>query len=294
MISTVTVFEPIFSEKSVPSDPAFLPYLTNPGDAWREVSHIVKAYRRKLYLTSDFTGLFSAKFRLKTRITGDEFISFVQKHGGMDVYIANPFPQLSYYSFNVWMQGEIAHPGLIKRAQSLLDACGIRWNLANVGRQNHHNLCYSNFWIASEKFWDAYVGGILVPIVEFLEKNPASKEALDVFEDTVHTEKAPFLPFIIERLFSTYLSENPSIRVLPYPLYDNMLDYCTSDFERDIVQYMKLEVDTADRSPGFSRNLFDLMYFLCNLHQKYFWDHFSVYPHPHTGRIVNRAIPPVP
>ena len=99
---------------------------------------------------------------------------------------------------------------IVGAGQALLHACGIGWNLEETPRHGPDTMCYSNFWIGGEGFWDDYVGGVLLPIAELLEEQPESDAARTVMTRTRYlgVEPTPFLPFVIERLFSTYLSLN--------------------------------------------------------------------------------------
>ena len=115
------------------------------------------------------------------------------------------------------MQGEHFHAGITGRAQALLDASGLAWKLESIPRHNHSNLCYCNFWVATPRFWDDYVGGVLNKIATFLESNPDDPVAKSVMEQTQYDDPLPFLPFIVERLLTTYLSLNPDIEVRAYP-----------------------------------------------------------------------------
>jgi len=80
------------------------------------------------------------------------------------------------------MQGEVYHPGLTKRAQALLDASGVDLEIASMGRHGPAILCYCNFWVGTERFWDDYVGGVLSPIAEVLEYQPDSAVSRAVHE----------------------------------------------------------------------------------------------------------------
>jgi hypothetical protein len=287
MTKAIAIYEPIYTTGQVLSEPVFTPLRMqdNSQAAWREFRILVDMYRQGVYKQQHFTGLFSPKFRLKTKITGQEFFDFVEAHDDAEVCIVNPFPQIAYFSFNVWMQGEHAHPGLTATAQTLLNTCGIHWDLARMPRHSHDNLSYGNFWVGTQNFWEEYVGKVLIPVADFLVSQQDSDVAHSVLAETSHTDPAPFLPFIIERLFSTYLALNPQLKVSAYPLSDKTLDYCVTDFEKDIVQYMRPKVDAADKNGQFPPELVTAMNLLCGLSQKYWWAYFSFHPHPHTGRI---------
>ena len=290
MSQSIKIFEPIYAPGQVLSEQSFHPLVLrdNAHAAWREFYILVDMYRKGIHLQQKFTGLFSPKFALKARVDGSRFLDFVQKNIDADVCLINPFPQFTYFSFNAWMQGEHAHPGLVERSQLLLDACGIPWSLRAAPRQAASTLCYCNFWVGTESFWENYVGKVLLPIATFLETHSSSEAARAVLEPTVHSDDAPFLPFIAERLFSTYLSLNTGLNIAAYPIEgDDVFAYCVTDFERDIVRYMRGAVDSADKQGQFSSDQILLMDLLCKLFQKYIRAHFSVNPHPHTGQPID-------
>jgi len=284
-------YEPLYREGQELSDPAFEAlHLEDGRHDWREFKILVDFYRRSDHLRHSKTGIFSPKFGLKSKIRGADVIKFAAEHTDADVCIVNAFPSIPYWSLNVWMQGEGVHPGLTERAQGLLDAVGIHWDISKIGRQKQGVVCYSNFWLGTPKFWRSYVGGVLVPIAEFLENNPSHEVSLAVLEETDHTERAPFLPFIIERLFSTFLSFNSDVKVAAYPLGPNaMLEYCLTDFERDIVGYMRPLVDAADEY-HMPAELARLMGMLSKVHQRYILAEFAHNPNPHSGKPYNSTL----
>lgn len=283
-----TIFEPIYQAGQVLSEPAFseLKLPDNSHAAWREVRILVDFYRRGDHRRPGFTGIFSPKFGLKTKVSAENFLEFTSKRGEADVCIINAFPTLAYYSFNVWMQGELNHPGLIAVSQQLLDACGINWDLSATPRQSNAVLCYSNFWAGTEKFWDEYIGGVIEPIAAYLEANPAGEVTRAVMGDTWHTEAAPYLPFIVERLFSTFLSFRKELTVAAYPIAD-VDSYAMNDFELDVVSYMRPAIEEADASDDFPDSLRELQGLMCKLGVRYAQAYFAQNAHPHTGKLVS-------
>jgi hypothetical protein len=244
-------------------------------------------YRRGLHREQRFTGLFSPKFELKTGVTGTRFIEFVHDNSGADVCFINAFAQLAYISFNVWMQGENAHPGLIARAQALLDATGVELRIDDVPRHGPDLLCYCNFWAGTEQFWDDYVGGVLIPIADYLDNNPDVPTVRAVLDQTMHTDPAPFLPFIIERLFSSHLSR-PGNNIKPCVFPMDPIRACLNDFERDVVQFRRSEIDIADCAGQFSDALKSSMALVCRLRQTYTNLYYESRPHPHSGKPLCR------
>jgi hypothetical protein len=263
----IAIYEPIYLPDQSLSEPSFRPLKleNNNRSEWREFNILVDMYRRGMHRGQSFTGLMSPKFRLKTKVTGSQFIDFVQDNVSADVCFINPFAHHAYISFNVWTQGEVFHPGLAQRAQQLLDASGLDWKITDVPRHGPATLCYCNFWVGTEHFWDDYVGGILVPIAEFLENNPDHPVSLSVHTATRHhLGPAPFLPFIVERLFSSFLSLAPrEIISKAYPM--DPFQSCKYEFHQEVVAHCKSEVDAADNVGAFPDSLKNNMALLCKL-----------------------------
>ena len=289
MSKAVAIFEPIYAAEQTLTCAEFLPLVRvdNSRPEWREFKILIDMYRDGYHRRHDYTGLFSPKFTLKSRISGAKFLEFVQSHSDSDVCFINPFPQLACWSYNVWMQGEYAHPGLTRATQALLDASGLDYAIENTPRHGPASLAYCNFWVGSQRFWEEFVGGTLLPIANFLEANPSHEAARAVMLDTTHTDPAPFLPFIIERMFSTYVSLRPELSTSAYPFdTQDTRDYCINDFEKLLFERMRAKIDHADASGVFSPELVEQMETVCALWQQHFFDFYATRPHPHTGQPV--------
>ena len=92
----------------------------NANTHYREVGLFVRMYHAGLHRSADYTGIVPPKFGEKTGKTGREFIDFIQSNPGYDAYFINPFPQNSYYTYNVWVHGDYCHPGLMALAPAVL------------------------------------------------------------------------------------------------------------------------------------------------------------------------------
>jgi hypothetical protein len=284
----IAIYEPLYRPGQELREPAFRPLsVENTRPEWREFAIIVDMYRRGLHRQQTLTGLLSPKFRQKSGISGADFIRHIEANPGASVYILNAPAQLPYMSYNMWTAGEGQHPGLVDCAQTLLDACGIPWRLKETPRQGPDVVCYNNFWVATEAFWDGYVGGVLNPIATFVEQHPQSDVTRSILAQTYHRDPAPFLPFIAERLFSTYLSRTgPAI--VPYLL--DPLAACLSDFERDIVAFIGERVRRADREGEFPPDLIAWLTLLPRLRARYDRAYYAHHPHRYTGKPVDPAI----
>lgn len=288
----VDIYEPLWKAGQTLRESAFLP-LTLPDNryaAWREFRILIDFFRRGAHRGAEMTGIFSPKFRLKSGITGTQFLDFARRQHGADVCFINVFPTLPYTSYNVWMQGEAAHPGLTERAQRLLAAAGFDWDLSKTPRHHQGNLCYGNFWVATPAFWDAYVGGVLDPLARFLESCPQTVEARAVLEPTTYVVSAPFLPFIVERLFSTFVSMHPEWHLAAYPLDGGIETRYRTQFGREMVEYLRERIDAADAEGGhFPAELIQTQELFSKLSEMYHRLYFERYGSPH---VVPEYMPP--
>lgn len=196
-------------------DPAFLPNdgRRNARTHYRELGLFLRFYHAGRHEEAEYTGIFSPRFGAKTRLGGADLHRFIAAHPGQDVYFVNPFPQNGYYSFNVWAHGEYSHPGIVRLAQALFDRAGIGFDLASMGRNAPDTLLYSNYWVGNQRFWDRFMD-LNVRLLDALDSLPEAERAGYFALDPAYHEPVPVLPFIFERLFSTLLLMDPSIRAL--------------------------------------------------------------------------------
>jgi hypothetical protein len=230
-------------------DPVFITLdgRRNANTHYREVGLFLRAYHAELHRSADYTGILSPKFGDKTGKSGQEFINFILAHPGYDVYFINPFPQNSYYTFNVWVHGDYCHPGLMALAHRLFYLAGIKFNVTSMGRNHASTLLYSNYWAGNAKFWDAFMD-LNVRLLTTLENLPPDLHAAYFEIDPEYPDKVPALPFIFERVFSTLLLMDPSIKAMAYPYkrYELFEAAAKNREEFEIVTGFKDMIDEID------------------------------------------------
>lgn len=196
-------------------EPEFIPF-NNEGKAYPfnyEYAVFFELFQKNDWQKSDHCGALSWKFRSKTGLSGKELIQRINEAPEYDVYVINPFPELLVYS-SVWEQGDDFHPQLRNLSKLLLQEVGYDPAMLDLPTAPR-NLCYCNYWVANKNFWDAYIA-FLTPIWKYILENDNSLvRALRQNADPLI--QAPYLPFIFERLFSTFLSTS-SFRVLSLPV----------------------------------------------------------------------------
>ena len=172
-------------------------------------------YYEKIYLEADLTGILSPKFKEKTGLNGDQFKKIIKDNPGYDCYFINPFESDLYLFFNIWTQAECCHPGIFEISKSLIKkVTGL--DITQMPRATHRDLAFCNFWVGSQAFWEKFI-----PFCEKISKEMLLERDI-FFKTTTHYNKSnlPFYPFVIERLFSTFLSFNKDIKVYSIQIDD--------------------------------------------------------------------------
>ena len=195
-------------------EPEFQPYY-NPLNTSERQLFEYSVFRKEYDLgkIQGLTGYVSWKFRQKTNLTGSEVIKFIHDNPGFDVYTFNPFFELSELFPNVWWQGEAHHPGIISLAQKIYEEIGVSVNLSDL-RSTDRSLLYCNYWVGSRSFWDRYMQH-MKEIVHVIHSGDKEKFP-NLYADSGYHDGSTYIPFILERVFSTFIEMNKDISVCPY------------------------------------------------------------------------------
>lgn len=187
-------------------DRAFVPYdnRSNPDPTWREYHVFRSEYLRGCIPAEGVTGYVSWKFGRKTGATGAAFRDFIRRHPGHDVYCISP-PGIEPLSFrNVWLQGEHHHPGIIRLARTVFQRVGIECDPETVHMPTGRVL-YCNYWAGSRRFWDRYMA-FCEPVRDCLLHGLDDADRRLLHSRADRLIDACYIPFIMERLFSTLLA----------------------------------------------------------------------------------------
>ncbi|NCX97297.1 MAG: hypothetical protein EBX35_01550 [Planctomycetia bacterium] len=193
-------------------DPAFLPYdnRENPRPEWREYHVFRTEWLAGRCRAGDVTGFLSWKFGAKTGIAGRAFVEFVEGHPGHDVYFVNPSRVEPRPFTGIWQQAEVHHPGIIGLAQRIFDQVGVAVDLATL-EQPREQVLFCNYWAGTRRFWDEYMTFCEPVHRQILSGLDAADRAL-VWSRADREIDASYVPFIMERLFSTFLALRPDLR----------------------------------------------------------------------------------
>ncbi len=236
-------------------DNSFIPMdnTTNRNPELREYRFFLDHYNEGLHKEADYTGIVSWKFNQKTKTEGRVFIDFIKNNPGYHVYFINPYPHEVYLFKNVWLQGEACHPGLIEFVQSIMTRLNYDINLRGI-ETSHDTALYCNFWVGNAYFWDEYMK-FTQPIFRHLLTNLSDEEKRFINQpaDKARDSTATYLSFIMERLFSTLLVYNKTLKALayPYPCLELHIIQTLYDNHGEAIKRMQ----RSQQSPGPSRSL---------------------------------------
>ena len=193
-------------------DEAFIPYdnTANPEPGWREYHVFRTAWLSGECRHGDVTGFVSWKFTAKTGVTGRAFVEFIERNPGHDVYFINPHRVEPRPFTNIWRQAEVHHPGIVGLARRILAAVGEPLDLEAID-QPREQILFCNYWAGTRRFWDTYMGlaeAVRSHVIEGLD----DADRRLAWSRADREIDAPYVPFIMERLFSTLLAIRPGIR----------------------------------------------------------------------------------
>lgn len=211
----VRIHQIFYDDAQQPSlDPAFIPYdnRVNPSPEWREYHVFRTAWHAGLCGDGDVTGFVSWKFGAKTGLRGKQLVRFIQRHPGFDVYFAHPYRVEPQAFTNIWQQAEIHHPGILPLAQRIFDAVGIDVDLATLEQPREHVL-FCNYWAATLGFWNRFMA-FCEPVHDHILRGLDEADERLIWSRADREIDAPYVPFIMERLLTTFLALNRSVRFL--------------------------------------------------------------------------------
>ncbi len=220
----------------------FIPYsnIANPRPEWCEYYVFHKEYHAGT-CDKGITGFVSWKFHQKTGIPAGRFLNWIDANPGHDVYFINPFSRyMNKFRPNVWRQGERCHPGLTDMAQRLFAEVGYTVNLRRLN-MNRQKIAFCNFWAATPDFWRKYMG-FTEPLYELIEHGLSQKARALLLEKADSVSGCCYIPYIFERLFSTLLSIDPSIRAIRMPTREDQSwswsRWAVRELRRPILRYV--------------------------------------------------------
>lgn len=195
-------------------DPAFEPY-NNAGDnsPLLEFNVFRKLLNSNQVKGAELWGALSWKFTQKTGLSGSDLHQIIATNPGFDVYYCNPYPELEAQYHNLWLQGETAHPNFNVLCQEFFEVAGLDADILKSFAPSSL-FAAANYFVATPRFWRAYMA--FVDTVVARAEGGMSKTAKAMIYSSAADRQgihagASYLPFIVERLFSVFLSQKDSV-----------------------------------------------------------------------------------
>ena len=189
---------------------------------------------------AELWGALSWRFTEKTGMSGQDLVKFIEAHPGHDVYYCNPVPENEALYHNLWLQGETSHPQFLALMQAIFKVTGLPLEEL-VSIQASDTLSSANYFVATPKFWSAYLPWVQTVLSLANKKLPAQ------IRDLLHSPQADdrglhggatYVPFVIERLFPIFMkTQGKSLKGCKVPLPER---------ERELNVHLKLLCEMKD------------------------------------------------
>lgn len=171
-------------------------------------------FNEETWKKNDKLGVISWKFKQKTNKHPHEFVDWIKKNSGGDIYHINPFTNMKVFN-NAWEQGEHFHPGLMEVVKILFEKSNLDLELLTIPHIPKV-LCYCNYWVAKKEFWDLYMSYTEPLYKSVYDTNQNLQDKLFHIKADVQINSGMF-SFIFERMFSTVLAKHQTeFKIKPY------------------------------------------------------------------------------
>lgn len=200
--------------QKVKLDPGFIPYNNEPfkDPTWCEYGVMKRLYESGA-IKDGITGFVSWKYRDITNHSGQSVLSFIRKNPA-DCYILYPFEYKG--TKNIWRQGDESHPSMLRLVQTIFKELGHSFDIASL-EQPCTEFLLRNYFAATREFWDLYMR-FTIPICHYLQDRLTAPQKKIVYNDQSSVaSSATMHPYIMERLFSTFIAILPQWKIARIP-----------------------------------------------------------------------------
>jgi hypothetical protein len=206
---------------------------TNEKPELREYHCFNKAVETGITKDLDAWGFFGPRWQVKLKYSAHDISQSIENNLNNDVWIFNHARVVNSLTYNVWEQGEYFHKGLSEVEKTALKIAG--YNISSLNAfMSEQNTCYCSYFVARKKFWLDYIE-FLKNILNSLDKLPEDVKLIYESEANYSRDNTlNMFPFLIERLFSTFLI----IRQKKYRVYHKPYDYTV--YKNEIGDFYKV------------------------------------------------------
>ena len=178
--------------------------IANEKPELREYWSFLKAKENGSTEGLDAWGFLGPRWEAKLKYGADKIKYEIDSNPDNDVWIFNHARAVNALTYNVWEQGEFFHKGLRQVAEEALTIAGFN-NSAINAFMTEYNTCYCSYFVARKEFWEDYLDFLSHIIVALDNLSEETKEIYNSSANYARDNTLNMFPFLIERLFSTFL-----------------------------------------------------------------------------------------
>ena len=194
--------------------------IANEKPELREYWSFLKAKENGSTEGLDAWGFLGPRWEAKLKYGADKIKYEIDSNPDNDVWIFNHARAVNALTYNVWEQGEFFHKGLRQVAEEALTIAGFN-NSAINAFMTEYNTCYCSYFVARKEFWEDYIDFLSRIIVALDNLSEETKEIYNSSANYARDNTLNMFPFLIERLFSTFLV----LRHNKYKIHAMQYDY---------------------------------------------------------------------
>jgi len=214
------IFQICFEQSQISEvDPLLTPFdnTSNERPELREFHSFERIVNEGVADDLDAWGVFGPRWQSKMRFDALELHTAIKNNPGADVYIFNHARVVNALTHNVWEQGEFWHKGIKRVTKKALESCGYDSKVLDLS--DVETTCYCSYFVATKQFWNDYIS--------FIREIKTALESLTGEEADIYNGSANYardanlnmFPFIVERLFTTFL------HLKQYTIYSHTPNY---------------------------------------------------------------------
>lgn len=255
------IFQICFDEEQIPKvDSLLTPFdnIKNEQPQLREYHSFDRIITEGHTDGLDAWGVFGPRWNEKLKYSSKEIFDSINDNPNHDVYIFNFARIICAYHYNVWEQGEPHHRGIVPVSRHVLKNI-VGTDSAIDELMTDKTMCYSSYFVGTKKFWNEYMT-FLRQVKNELDNLP--EDLNKVFNSSANYGRDMSLnlfPFIIERMFSTYLHIRNDLRIYSKPYNYSLYNRLPIGYDKlikslnDIKKPQTLEQWATFRSYFFSK-----------------------------------------
>lgn len=168
----------------------------------------------------DAWGVFSHSWKEKNRYDANLVFEDINNNKNCDVFIFNHARVQDALMYNIWEHGEYYHKGIKTVASYVLKKIGYDPIVLDE-LMTDKTTCFCSYFVAKKHFWLAYID-FLDKVYQTLKDSPEEiKTLLDSNANYVKDPSLNLFPFLMERMFSTFIV----LHSKEYKIYAKKYDY---------------------------------------------------------------------